>query len=440
MALLGASFKRLMPKSFYGRALFILAAPILLVQIVSNFVFIDRHLDSVTDLLADNIVRMTKTLITLKQEKSYSPTALKDFAKEAFDFNYTFFPRKKLETQGQMPEGWAEQYLVEALDKALKYPYVLIHDDNDLILKVGLPDGVAVIVFLRKRLMSKTTQLVFYWALGMSLLTLIVASIFMRNQVRPLQDLTESMEEFGKGHEIENVHPRGATEIRSMAAAFNTMKNRIRRQVNQRTEMLANISHDLRTPITRMKLELALLSSDADGEMKGALTENVGEMERMVNEYLEFVRRDGQEPMESTDISKMVQSLRDMLASDSFEFTYRMTPTPYFMTVRPNAFKRCLMNIINNAKKYAHKISIVAAKDGVHQILYFDDDGPGIPEAFRREVFRPFYRVDSSRNTETGGVGLGLSIVKDIVNGHGGRVELDQSPMGGLRLKIIIPQ
>jgi len=424
-----ASIKNFLPRSIFGRALIILSAPILLVQLVSNFVFLDRHLDSVTKLLAQDLTQMTKTLLYIRGQKDIVP-----IAQEWYNFTYRFQKGARLKKNHPVPEDWAEQYLMEALDSSLKYPYELWQDDQHLVIAVQLPEGVATVRFWRKRLMSKTTQLVFYWAIGTSLLSLFIAALFMRNQLRPLRDLTLSTEELGKGRDIPDFQPRGAYEIRKVGLAFNTMKNSIKRQVNQRRDMLASISHDLRTPLTRMKLGLALLK---ENETLADIKEDIKEMEQMVQEYLDFVRQDIAEPLEETDVVGLLQQVQKR-----FEKNIPLTldtPPSLVMALRVGAFKRAVKNLLANASLYAKRGHMSLTLSQNHVILVVEDDGPGIPLHHRQEVFRPFYRIEASRNHNTGGIGLGLSIVQDIIHNHGGTIQLEDATLGGLRVVITLP-
>lgn len=423
------------PRSLFGRALIILIVPIILVQLVTNFVFLDRHLDSVTKLLAENIVSLGKVLGTLQQDPHTPLSQIEKFAQD-FHASYTYHPDQRLFEKIIPPKSWAEAYLIAELDHALPFAYTLVHNDQYLIVSMQLPEGVAVIKILRKRLMSKTTQLVFYWAIGISIIAVIVAALFMRKQVAPLLELADATEKFGMGRLHEDVKVQGATEIRKVTKAFNGMRDRIKRQVNQRTEMLAGISHDLRTPLTRMKLELELFPKDKGTQ---ELRTDVLEMENMVNEYLDFVRQDTKEKIQQVNLTEMITALTARLQSEKFSVTMTTRPHPLFIMARPLAFKRCLKNLLVNASRYATKATINAWDERHDIVITIDDNGTGIPPEKRQEVFKAFYRLDASRNPQTGGLGLGLSIVQDIIHSHGGRVSLDDAPAGGLRVIIKLP-
>jgi len=427
--------KKFLPKSLLGRSLIILIAPLILVQLVTNFVFLDRHLDSVTKLLSSNIVGMANTLVDLRIATG-DDTLSKIAATSNFEWDYSYLPHTKIDTSLPLPENWAESFLIDQLNEKLSYPYTLRQDDQHLILNIQLEEGVMVLRFVRKKLMSKTTPLVFFWAIGMSTLCLIIAALFMRNQIKPIKLLAQITEAFGKGELIQDVRITGSMEIRQLAKAFNTMRERIERQINQRVEMLAGISHDLRTPLTRMKLELAMLTKD---EAQQALASDVVEMESMINEYLDFVKGDNREEPTEINIASLILNQVRIFKNHEFQVETHDIPSPLLLKIRPHAFKRCLANLLDNAKRYATKATVTIELHPKTILIHIDDNGPGIPKEKYQEVFKPFYRLETSRNKKTGGVGLGLSIVQDIIHAHGGKIKVGDSPLGGTRMSISLP-
>ncbi len=427
--------KKFLPKSLLGRSLIILIAPLILVQLVTNFVFLDRHLDSVTKLLSNNIVGMAKTLVDLKKSPEGNDLA-KMVAISNFEWKYQFLPHKKINKSIRPPDSWAESFLIDQLNERLPYPYTLQQNDQHLILSIQLDDGVMVLKFVRKKLMSKATPLVFFWAIGMSILCLIIAALFMRNQIKPIKLLAEMTESFGKGEPIQDLRTTGSLEIRQLAKAFNIMRERIERQINQRIEMLAGISHDLRTPLTRMKLELAMLPKN---EAQKALGTDVHEMESMINEYLDFVRGDNREEPKEINISNLIMDQVRVFKDQKFQIEVQNIPNLLIMRIRPHAFKRCLANLLDNAKCYATKAIVSTEIKNKTLCIHVDDNGPGIPKSKRQDIFKPFYRLDTSRNKKTGGVGLGLSIVQDIIHAHGGEMKVSDSSLGGTRMTILLP-
>ena len=298
-----------------------------------------------------------------------------------------------------------------------------------------LGDGLLLTHVPFSRLYTPTTYIFILWMGGSSLILLGVAGIFLRNQVRSLRRLAAAADGFGKGRPVVFTKVEGALEVRQAAAAFIRMRDRIERQIRQRTEMLAGVSHDLRTPLTRMKLALALIGDDA---VAAELNSDVAEMERLVNSYLDFARGEGTEIPVETDIGLLIEDIAAAARRDGTPLT--VVPGPeLILPVRPNALRRCLGNLIANARRYGKHVwlSTAPADDGVDILI--DDDGPGIPERERERVFRPFIRLDASRNQATGGVGLGLTIARDMARSHGGDIRLETSPFGGLRARIHLP-
>jgi two-component system osmolarity sensor histidine kinase EnvZ len=259
--------------------------------------------------------------------------------------------------------------------------------------------------------------------------------LFMRAQVRPIRQLAGAAEDFGKGRDSAGFRIEGASEVRQAAAAFNQMRDRIRRQIAQRTEMLAGVSHDLRTPLTRMKLALALLG---DTPEYADLKADVAEMEKMLGGYLAFARGEGREPPAVIDLAELLREVAAAAQREGADIRLAAAPD-LTLTLRPDAMRRCLTNLIGNAQRHAKSIWIAAARQDEGIEITIDDDGPGIPADKREDVFRPFFRLDTSRNPETGGIGLGLTIARDVVRGHGGDLSLLDSPHGGLRARLWLP-
>jgi two-component system osmolarity sensor histidine kinase EnvZ len=308
-------------------------------------------------------------------------------------------------------------------------------EDRGVQIKVRIPQGVLTVGVPRNRLYSSTTYIFVMWMVGSSLVLLAVATVFLRNQVKSLRRLAEAADSFGKGRPVPFFKVEGAVEIRRAAIAFMKMRDRLQRQIRQRTQMLAGVSHDLRTPLTRIKLALELLGNDQAVE---GLKSDVAEMEHMVHGYLDFVRGEGSEPSVETDIALLIEDIANDVRREGTPLTVA-TPPEYVMSVRPNALRRCLGNLISNARRHGTNIwlSGIAVADGIDILV--DDDGPGIPPADRARVFRAFVRLDSSRNPSTGGVGLGLTIARDVARSHGGDVRLETAPQGGLRARLHLP-
>jgi two-component system osmolarity sensor histidine kinase EnvZ len=301
--------------------------------------------------------------------------------------------------------------------------------------QVQLPTGVLTATMSHKRLTTSTTYIFILWMIGSSVVFFIVAAMFLRNQVKSLRRLAAAADGFGKGRPISFSKVEGALEVRQAAVAFIQMRDRIQRQIRQRTEMLAGVSHDLRTPLTRMKLALELMGDDSTlAELKS----DVAEMEHLVQIYLDFARGEGTETAVATDIAQLLQDIAAAMRREGTAVSLDQ-PKELVVPIRPNALRRCLGNLIANGARYGTHVWLTGrqVEDGVDILV--DDDGPGIPPGERDHVFQPFIRLDSSRNPTTGGIGLGLTIARDVARSHGGDVRLETSPQGGLRARVHLP-
>jgi two-component system osmolarity sensor histidine kinase EnvZ len=288
---------------------------------------------------------------------------------------------------------------------------------------------------LRSAAYASNSEIFLLWMVGTSTVLLIVAVLFLRNQIRPILRLADAAESFGKGRDAPNFKPRGAREVRRAAYAFIEMKARVERSIEQRTAMLAGVSHDLRTILTRFKLELELIGDAPETE---GMRKDVDEMSAMLEAYLSFARGDSGERAQPTDMSAALEELRSDAERHGHTATVAFSGQPV-VTVKPASFKRCLANLVSNAARHADAIAITGQRDHRYLTVMVDDDGPGIPVAMREEVFKPFLRLDDARNQDEGGTGLGLAIARDIARSHGGDITLGDSPMGGLRATVRVP-
>jgi two-component system osmolarity sensor histidine kinase EnvZ len=413
--------------------------PLILLQAIATWVFYDRHWTAVSWRLSAAVAGDVGLLVdALKLADSPAQTAkLVERARAQTDLDVKIEHSKTLSAMPSATGRLVEDQLNQAIQSRLNYPFRIdLLDDGGAEIRVQLADGVMLVDVPRNRLYSSTTYIFMMWMLGSSLVLLAVATVFLRNQVKSLRRLAEAADSFGKGLPVPTFKVEGAVEIRRAAIAFMTMRDRLQRQVRQRTQMLAGVSHDLRTPLTRMKLALEILGNDpAVAELKS----DVAEMEHMVHGYLDFVRGEGTEASVETDISLLIEDLAADLRRDGTLLTVT-PPAEFVMPVRPNALRRCLGNLIGNARRHGSHVWLtgIVVADGIDILV--DDDGPGILPANRARVFRPFVRLDTSRNPLTGGVGLGLTIARDVARSHGGDIRLETSPQGGLRARVHLPR
>jgi two-component system osmolarity sensor histidine kinase EnvZ len=432
--------KSLLPHGLLGRSLLIIVTPLIVVQLVSAYVFYMSHWENVAKRLsadlAGDIGSVIEDLRAFPDPESR--LTVMRIAATLMEFDIRFEENGILpNARPRRPSGIMEKALYQALDERVQRPYQVDFTtyEREIAIRIQLSDGVLEVFAPRKRLFSYTIYVFLLWMIGTSMLLLSVATVFMRNQVRSVRRLATAADRFGRGLDSPNFKPEGATEVRQAAQAFALMQERIQRQIQQRTEMLAGVSHDLRTPLTRMKLQLAMMGG-TDGAAD--LAEDVAEMGRMVEGYLAFARGEAGEPPVSADLAALVAEVAArFLRQGSAVDVHSEGALP--MSIRPDALARAVGNLIGNAVRYAPhvRVRVGRRKDGAEIVV--DDDGPGIPAERREEVFKPFTRLESSRNPQTGGVGLGLTIARDVVRSHGGDITLEDSPLGGLRARVRLP-
>jgi len=434
--------KRLLPSSLFGRALLILVTPVVLIQLIATFVFFDRHWDDLTRRLALGFAGDIAMVLQDFRENHNSPFRNRLFARARHNMTIEFTWRPddilpNTPSPFQIKNLILDGRLKKTLGERISLPFRIdttTYDDR-VEVDVQLPDGVLNASTSRKRLTSTTTGLFVMWMVGTAIILLAIAIVFLRNQLKPIRRLAEAADAYGKGHEVNSIKPAGATEVRRAARAFLTMRERIKRQMDQRTEMLAGVSHDLRTPLTRMKLQLAMLGDEQEASN---LRSDVQEMENMIDGYLAFARGQDAEAPAEIDVHKL---LRDIVAGAKRKGTVINLDTgdALHAVLRPNAMRRCLTNLVDNASRFGTRVAVAATQHDDFLAITVDDNGPGIDPQQREEVFRPFYRLESSRNPETGGSGLGLAIARDVARGQGGDVLLSDSPLGGLRAEVRLP-
>ncbi len=436
----GSFIKSLMPTGLYARSLLIIIVPMVLLQSVVAFVFMERHWNTVTRRLSAAVTQDIAALIDLSKlyPNDADKTNIRQIAATRLGLQVDFLPVTDMPPVGPKPFfSLLDQALSEEIRRRIGRPYWIdtVGRSSLVEIRIQLDDAVMQVIAPRNAAYASNSHIFLLWMVGTSLVLLTVAILFLRNQIRPILRLTEAVDSFGKGRDVPNFRPRGAREVRRAASAFIEMKARVERSIDQRTTMLAGVSHDLRTVLTRFKLELALIGDLPEAE---AMKRDVDEMARMLEAYIAFARGDGGEQAAATDMEAFLQELKADAERHGHKTEVMFHGYPV-VTVRPNAFKRCLGNLVSNAARHARSIAITGHRDHRWLTVTIDDDGPGIPPHLREDVFRPFLRLDDARNQDQGGTGLGLAIARDIARSHGGDITLGESPLGGLRATVRVP-
>jgi two-component system osmolarity sensor histidine kinase EnvZ len=431
--------KKILPKSLFGRSIVILLTPLLLLQIVLGYIFFDRHTESILKNTAKNIAGDIALVVFLvEDQKAYDQTISSVVHK--LDLEVKISKLKPLEKIGAYKDSWLYKFLSEAIDQKLKKPYFLRMSSDFIFVDVQTKKYLISFKTSRKRFFSRTTPLVLIWTTASALLLFIVASIFMINQIKPLRRLAQAADRFGKNEDInEDFKVEGAREIRQTGIAFNLMKNRIKKHLQDRLEMLSKVSHDLRTPITRLKLQLALMKVSPEIQ---SLKDDVDLMQAIIEEFLSYAMGTADEDYVEINLKDFIsQIIHYIKLINKKENNITLDcPQGIFIKIKKHIFNRCLTNLLLNSSKYAQNIWVNCTKNLKNCQIIIDDDGPGIPEKDRELVFQPFYRLDQARNLDQGGVGLGLAMVKDAIRSHGGQIHLKSVPdKTGLRVLLILP-
>lgn len=435
-----------LPKTLFFRTMMLIFVPLIVVQIVSIVAFFNGSWGRVGRRLSGNLTSNITFAIQLAEQAPEKLEEIQNLLSKNFDMEMKYFDNeakhdviRKAHRNNKMVTGFLEESLNKAFPDDITSLYI---KKNNLVVFVEKPDGLYQFVTNSKNIFSTSIFGFMIWMVGTSLLLFIVAVAFLRIQVRSIADLATAAENFGKGIDDKNFKPYGSSEVRKAGIAFIKMKERIQRQISERTQMLAGVSHDLRTPLTRMRLQLALLpDTQKDGVLdKDEFLQDIAEMEKMLEGYLAFVSGEGGEQPTFVDLNEMILSIINKFrVSNKALIRYSTNDQVSAVQGREQALKRALTNIIGNAFNYGKTIAVNLEAVGGKVEIVVDDDGPGIPPDKREDVFKAFYRLENSRNKETGGVGLGLSIAKDVITSHGGVIELHDSPIGGLRVLIRIP-
>jgi len=436
----GFSLRAVLPKGLYARALLIIIVPMVVLQSVVAFVFMERHWNTVTRRLSAAVTQDIAALIDIyaSYPQDAERATIRRIAADRLGLSVDFLPVSEMPPPGPKPFfSLLDQALSQELSRQIRRPFWIdaVGRSNLVEIRVRLDDTVLRVFAPRNAAYASNSEIFIFWMVGTSLVLLTVAIIFLRNQIKPILRLADAAESFGKGRDVPGFKPRGAREVRRAALAFIEMKRRVERTMEQRTTMLAGVSHDLRTILTRFKLELALIGDSPEVD---AMRKDVDEMSGMLEDYLAFARGDSGEIAQPTDMTLALEELRSDAERHGHAATVAFHGLPV-VTVKPASFKRCLGNLVSNAARHANTISITGHRDHRYLNVTVDDDGPGIPANKREEVFKPFLRLDDARNQDEGGTGLGLAIARDIARSHGGDITLGDSPMGGLRATARIP-
>ena len=430
--------KKILPKRLFYRSLIIVATPIILLQIIITIVFFDSLWIKANKGMTRSLVGEVETLLDVyksQQDPEHRETIIAIYNKN-FDFTVT------LKDNELLPEKKRERWY-SPIDRTLRRELKPVFGNSywfdttsfkELVeLRIKYKTGFLQIFFPKHKIAPSSARIFALWITLPGFLLITIAIFFLKNQTRPIVNLAKAAEKFGKGEFVKEFRPSGAKEIRQAAYEFDKMRKRISVHLNQRSEMLSGISHDLRTPLTRLKLQLALLKQQ---DLAKKMSDDIEEMERMLNEYLEFSRNQKNEETETVNINNLITSIIKKYDGKQINVHFEKNLK---INARLNAIKRCLMNLIDNGLAYGQKVEIITKKTISDAVIFIDDNGPGIPEKEYQNVIKPFYRIDKSRGQNKSGVGLGLSITNDIIRSHGGSISLEKSPLSGLRVKIYLP-
>ncbi len=427
--------KKILPKQLFYRSLIIVAAPIIIMQITISIVFFDSLWIKTKKEMIRTLVNEIATFIDTYENENNDKEQIIKLFENHLQFNI------KYETNKNFPDIFTERWF-SPIDRSLRrelksqnfnYWFDTAGYKNLIDLKLKYKNGYFQFFIPRERLATTPVRLFALWITLPGVLVIFIAILFLKNQTRPITKLAEASEKFGKGEDVEDYRPSGALEIRKAGLEFDRMRKRILRHLNQRSEMLFGISHDLRTPLTRIKLQLAFIK---DKEITNKLSRDVDEMEKMLNEYLQFSRSNFTEKSEKFNLSELIMSIVKKYENKNILVDQK---TEVFFSGRKNLIQRSLNNLLDNAINFSKNIKVTQQKIKRSILILVEDDGPGIPSSEYENVFKPFYKVDKSRNQTKSSVGLGLSIASDIVRSHGGNIELGKSEMGGLKIKIVLP-
>lgn len=431
--------RKLLPRTLFFRTMLLIFVPLIVVQIVSIVVFFDGSWSRMGRRLSDNLVEDIRVMISLRDE-GMPVEKIKTVFTPSSGINFNFYENKDISSFNNQikPNPMVVRYLQESMQNVfanMKWSISVDDKNNNNSLTILVDKGNGVYEFLcsKKKIFSSSIFMFVVWMVATSVFLFLVSVLFLRIQVRSIAELAQTAENFGKGID-DDFKPYGSSEVRKAGMAFIEMKKRIIKQIAERTQMLAGISHDLRTPLTRMKLMVTMMENNQD---KQDFLVDIDEMEKMLNGYLSFVKGQGDETSVEVDVDELVKGI--VARSLNKKIKFKTSEGEKIIVAKEQALRRAITNIVANASRYGKKIEVEVKKYEKKIAIFVDDNGPGIPKDKRDDVFRAFYRLEGSRNKETGGIGLGLAITKDIITAHGGKIFLDDSPLGGLRVIIDLP-
>ena len=430
-------FKNILPKRLFYRALLIVAVPIIILQLIITFVFFDSLWIKTNKGMTRALVMEINTFVEVYSDEIYDKDEITNLFSVYQDLNFELIEDDEIDLIDN--ERWFSP-IDRTLRRELKSRFS--RDEfwfdttsyKELIdIRIKYQSGYFKFLVPKDRVTSSSARIFALWITVPAIIVVLISLIFLKNQTRPITRLAKAAEKFGKGEEIEEFKPSGAAEIRQAGYEFDKMRKRIIRHLNQRSEMLSGISHDLRTPLTRLKLQLAMVNNK---EISNNMSKDIDEMENMLNDYLQFAKTQAKENTEKINLKDIFQIIENRIKNPNLKIDNNNEIELYG---RKNALQRCFTNIINNGLMYGEKVNVTFQKSSNRAVILFDDNGPGIPIEHYRNVFKPFFRLDKSRSLNKSGVGLGLAIVEDVINSHGGNIQMSKSKMNGLSVKISLP-
>ncbi len=428
--------KIILPKRLFYRALIIVAAPIIILQLIVTIVFFDSIWIKANKNITRALVAQLKTIGEVYQNDKANLDFLTDSYKNNFDFEIGVSREEFPKITGERRFSPMDRSLRRELKSTFgnnNYWFSTSNFKNAVEIKIRFENEVIEFLVPKEMVSTSSVRLFVLWTTLPSIVLIIIALIFLKNQTRPLVKLAKAAERFGKGDYVNNFRPSGAQEIRKAAYEFDRMAKRINRHLNQRSEMLSGISHDLRTPLTRLKLQLAMIDQK---DLSKKMSNDIDEMENMLNDYLQFAKTQSKEITSEIKLSKLFEEIEKNLGNKNLQIFIN---NEVILKGRPQALKRSFENIIQNGLTYGNNVKVNIQKSSNRALIIFEDDGPGIPEDQFKNVFKPFFRLDKSRSLNKSGVGLGLAIVEDVINSHGGNIQLGKSKFKGLLFKISLP-